>query len=53
MLAPGKAAHVDETRVVVYVGLPDGEVLDFVGPFRGENDEGLGFWSDREVLENS
>ena len=34
---PGKAVHVDETRVVVYVGLPDGGVLYFVDRFMADN----------------
>ena len=29
--------HVDETRVVVYVVLPDGRVLDFVDRFIADN----------------
>ena len=34
---PGKAVHVDETRVVVSVVLPDGGVLDFVNRFMTDN----------------
>ena len=30
---PGKVVHVDETRVVVSVGLPDGGVFNFVDRF--------------------
>ena len=30
---PGKAVHVDETRVVVNVGLPDGGMIDVVDHF--------------------
>ena len=34
---PGKVVHVDETRVVVCVGLLGGGVLDFVNRFMTDN----------------